>query len=392
MKRFGRLPLIALALAAVIGPAQADFASCVSGLRSHALGQGISGATFDRMMSGVTPDMKIIEAMSAQPEFRTPIWDYLATLVDDQKIAEGRAMLARHASVLARIEQAYGVDRHTVVAVWGVESDFGQVPGRWSLPQALSTAACFGTRRREFFRTELVSTMKIVQRGDLDAEKLRGSWAGAFGHTQFIPSTYLRLAVDFDGDGRRDLVDSIPDALASTANYLKRSGWITGASWGYEVRLPAGYAGPSGRTGKQDLASWAGRGITRIDGSALSGLPAAGLLLPAGRNGPAFLVTKNFDAAYAYNAAESYALAISILSDRLRGRPGIRTPWPTDDRGLSRAERKELQERLVRAGYDVGKPDGAIGPLTRAAIKDVEAKLGMPQTGRAGGKVFDSLR
>lgn len=392
MKRFGRLPFLALALAAAIAPARADFASCVAGLRSHALGQGISGATFDRMMSGVTPDMKIIEAMNAQPEFRTPIWDYLATLVDDQKIAEGRAMLQKHASVLAQIEQAYGVDRHTVVAVWGVESDFGQVPGRWSLPQALSTAACFGTRRREFFRTELVSTMKIVQRGDLAAEKLRGSWAGAFGHTQFIPSTYLRLAVDFDGDGRRDLVDSIPDALASTANYLKKSGWITGASWGYEVRLPAGYAGPSGRTGKQDLASWSGRGITRVDGSALAGLPAAGLLLPAGRNGPAFLVTRNFDAAYAYNAAESYALAISILSDRLRGRPGIRTPWPTDDRGLSRAERKELQERLTRAGYDVGKPDGAIGALTRAAIKDVEAKLGMPQTGRAGGKVFDSLR
>ncbi len=158
------------------------------------------------------------------------------------------------------------------------------------------------------------------------------------------------------------------------------------------MKLPAGYAGPSGRTGKQDLASWAGRGITRMDGSALANLPAAGLLLPAGRNGPAFLVTRNFDAAYAYNAAESYALAISVLSDRLRGRPGIRTPWPTDDRGLSRAERKELQERLTRAGYDVGKPDGAIGALTRAAIKQVEAKLGLPQTGRAGGKVFDALR
>jgi lytic murein transglycosylase len=392
MNRLGRLFLISLTLGALPISARADFASCVAGLRSYALGQGISGSVFDQMMSGVTPDMKIIEAMNAQPEFKTPIWDYLATLVDDQKVTEGRAMLQRHAGVLVQIEQAYGVDRHTVVAVWGVESDFGQVPGRWSLPQALSTAACFGTRRREFFRTELVSTMKIVQRGDLAAEKLRGSWAGAFGHTQFIPSTYLRLAVDFDGDGRRDLVDSIPDALASTANYLKKSGWITGASWGYEVKLPAGYAGPSGRTGKQDLASWAGRGITRMDGSALANLPAAGLLLPAGRNGPAFLVTRNFDAAYAYNAAESYALAISVLSDRLRGRPGIRTPWPTDDRGLSRAERKELQERLTRAGYDVGKPDGAIGALTRAAIKQVEAKLGLPQTGRAGGKVFDALR
>jgi lytic murein transglycosylase len=373
-------------------PARADFASCVAGLRSHALGQGISAATFDRLMAGITPDMKIIELMGAQPEFRTPIWDYLATLVDDQKVAEGRAMLAKHAATLARIEQTYGVDRHAIVAVWGVESDFGQIAGRWALPQALSTAACFGTRRRDFFRGELVSTMKIVQRGDLAAEKLRGSWAGAFGHTQFIPSTYLRLAVDFDGDGRRDLVDSIPDALASTANYLKKSGWITGAAWGYEVKLPTGYAGPSGRTGKQALESWSDRGIRKVDGSALTPLPAAGLLLPAGRDGPAFLVTKNFDAAYAYNAAESYALAISVLSDRLRGRPGIRGAWPTDDRGLSRIERKQLQERLVARGYDVGTPDGAIGPLTRAAIKDVEGKLGMPQTGRAGGKVFDALK
>ncbi|HRE22289.1 MAG TPA: lytic murein transglycosylase [Rhabdaerophilum sp.] len=379
-------------LFAGIAPAQADFASCVAGLRSHALGQGISASVFDRAMSGVQPDMKIIEAMGAQPEFKTPIWDYLATLVDEEKVAQGRALLRQHASTLARIEQAYGVDRHAVVAVWGVESDFGQVPGRWYLPQALSTAACFGTRRREFFRGELVSTLKIIQRGDLAQDKLKGSWAGAFGHTQFIPSTYLRLAVDFDGDGRRDLVDSIPDALASTANYLRKSGWIPGASWGYEVRIPNGYSGPSGRKGKQDTGAWAGHGITKIDGSPLSSLPAAGLLLPAGRNGPAFLVTKNFDAAYAYNAAESYALAISVLSDRLRGRPGVRGDWPTDDRGLSRAERKILQERLTARGYDVGKPDGAIGALTRAAIKDVEAKLGMPQTGRAGGKVFDALK
>ncbi|HUN10735.1 MAG TPA: lytic murein transglycosylase [Rhabdaerophilum sp.] len=389
---FASTLMLLATLPAGVSPARADFASCVAGLRSHALGQGISAGVFDRAMSGVEPDMKIIEAMGAQPEFKTPIWDYLATLVDEEKVAQGRALLRQHASTLARIEQTYGVDRHAVVAVWGVESDFGQVPGRWYLPQALSTAACFGTRRRDFFRGELVSTLKIIQRGDLSQDKLKGSWAGAFGHTQFIPSTYLRLAVDFDGDGRRDLVDSVPDALASTANYLRKSGWIPGASWGYEVRVPNGYSGPSGRKGKQDIGTWAGRGITKIDSSPLSSLPAAGLLLPAGRNGPAFLVTKNFDAAYAYNAAESYALAISVLSDRLRGRPGVRGDWPTDDRGLSRAERKQLQERLNARGYDVGKPDGAIGALTRAAIKDVEAKLGMPQTGRAGGKVFDALR
>ena len=358
-----RALLPALLLISASLPAKAEFASCVAGLRSHAISQGISGSTFDRAMKGVEPDMKIIELMNNQPEFKTPVWDYLATLVDEEKVAQGRAMLAKHASTLSRIEQAYGVDRHAVVAVWGVESDFGQIASGRYLPQALSTVACLGPRRRDFFRGELIATLKIIQNGDLEPEKLRGSWAGAFGHTQFMPSTYLRLAVDFDGDGRKDLVDSIPDALASTANYLKKSGWITGASWGYEVKLPAGYGGPSGRNGKQGIESWSGRGITKIDGSALSSLPAAGLLLPAGANGPAFLVTKNFDAAYAYNAAESYALAISVLSDRLRGKPGVRGRWPTDDRGLSRAERRELQERLIRQGYDVGKPDGAIGAL-----------------------------
>jgi lytic murein transglycosylase len=386
------LSLSVALLIATAGTASADFASCVAGLRSAATAAGVSGSTFERVMRGVEPDMRVIELMQNQPEFKTPIWDYLATLVDEQKVSEGRALLQKHASLLSRIEQAYGVDRHAVVAVWGVESDYGNISGGRFLPQALSTAACFGPRRREFFRGELISTLKIIERGDLSAEKLRGSWAGAFGHTQFIPSTYLRLAVDFDGDGKRDLVDSIADALASTANYLKRSGWVSGASWGYEVKVPSGYAGPSGRTNKSPVDSWASRGITRLDGSLVSGLPAAGLLLPAGRNGPAFLVTRNFDAAYAYNAAESYALAISVLSDRLRGRPGIRTPWPTDDRGLSRAERKMLQERLIARGHDVGKPDGAIGALTRAAIRDVEAKLGLPQTGRPGGKVFDALR
>ena len=390
MRALLAFPLLASLVLAT--PASADFASCVAGLRSHAASNGISGTTFDSVMRGVEPDMKVLELMNNQPEFKTPVWDYLATLVDDQKVSEGRAALAKHSGTLARIEQAYGVDRHVVVAVWGVESDFGAlVTGGRFLPQSLATVACLGTRRRDYFRGELMSTLKIIQRGDIAPEKLRGSWAGAFGHTQFMPSTYLSLAVDFDGDGRRDLVDSIPDALASTANFLKKSGWITGASWGYEVRVPSGYSGPSGRKSKQGLESWSAQGITKVDGGSLSGLPAAGLLLPAGRNGPAFLVTRNFDAAYAYNAAETYALAISVLSDRLRGRPGVRGKWPTDDRGLSRAERKELQEKLIRRGYDVGKPDGAIGILTRTAIKDVEGKLGMSQTGRPGGKVFDAL-
>lgn len=384
---------IALALlASGAGAARADFDSCLAGIRAQAAGQGVPGQVFDRMMAGVTPDPKIIELMNNQPEFRTPIWDYLAVLVDDEKVAEGRAMMSRHASALASAEQRFGVDRHAIAAVWGVESDFGKIAGKWSLPQALSTLACTAPRRRDYFRGELLATLKIVARGDLAPEKLRGSWAGAFGQTQFMPSTYLRLAVDGDGDGRRDLVDSVADAVHSTANFLARAGWVSGASWGYEVNVPDGYSGPSGRAGKQPVSAWAARGITKVDGSPLTGSGSAGLLLPAGRGGPGFLVFKNYDAAYSYNGADSYALAISLLSDRLRGRPGVRGQWPTDDPGISRAERKELQRLLIAKGYDVGEPDGAIGAKTRAAISDVQAKLGLKQDGRPGRKVLNALK
>lgn len=385
------LPL-AFALTLAASQAEASFQSCLAGLRSAAAAKGVSTATFDRAMAGVEPDMKVIELMNNQPEFKTPIWDYLGTLVDEEKVAEGRAMLRQHAGTLAAAERRFGVDRHTIVAVWGVESDFGKARGRMPLVQALSTGACLAPRRNAFFKGELIATLQIIQRGDVRPDRLMGSWAGAFGHTQFIPSTYLRLAVDGDGDGRRDLVDSIPDALHSTANFMDKAGWVTGAPWGYEVRVPDGYSGPSGRKAKQPLSSWASRGITRFDGSPLSGSGSAGLLMPAGRNGPAFLVFKNYDAAFSYNGADSYALAISLLSDRLRGRPGVQGEWPTDDLPLSREQRRELQRLLIARGFDVGEPDGAVGSLTRAAIKQIEAKLGMQQTGRPGEKVLRALK
>jgi lytic murein transglycosylase len=390
-RRTSRLVLSAALLAAATVSARADFDSCVAGIRAAAVSQGVSGAVFDRMMANVTPDMKVIEAMNNQPEFRTPIWDYLGALVDDERVNEGRQMLRQHAATLAAAEQRFGVDRHTIVAVWGVESNFGKVKGRWSLPQALSTAACLASRRRDFFRGELIATMKIVQRGDLAPQQLMGSWAGAFGHTQFIPTTYLRLAVDGDGDGRRDLVDSIPDALHSTANFMRQAGFQSGASWGYEVDVPQGYGGPVGRTNRAPVSSWASRGITRVGGGALTGAGNAGLVYPA-RGGPAWLVFKNYDAAFSYNGADSYALAISILSDRLRGRPGVQQAWPTDDPPTSREERRELQRLLIARGHDVGEPSGGIGPLSRAAISAEERRLGWPQTGRAGGKILQALR
>lgn len=383
---------ILLAAMMVAQTAHADFNSCLRGLRASFAKSGISGATFDRVMAGVTPDMKVIESLNSQPEFKTPIWDYLAFLVDAQKVADGQAAMRQHGRALAAAERRYGVDRFTIAAVWGVESDFGKLAGRWSLPQSLGTLSCVPNRRQRYFRGELLSTLKIVQRGDLAPQKLRGSWAGAFGQTQFMPSTYLRLAVDGDGDGRRDLVSSTADALHSTANFLRRAGWQSGGVWGYEVQIPRGYSGPSGRKARKPLAYWSKLGVRRIGGGGLGGGGTAGLLLPAGRNGPAFLVFRNYSAIYSYNGADSYALAISLLSDRLRGRGGIRGSWPTDDRGLSRAERREVQELLARRGFYKGEVDGAIGTITRRAIAAYQRQLGMPADGRPGGRVLDALR
>ncbi|MCB9997580.1 MAG: lytic murein transglycosylase [Methylobacteriaceae bacterium] len=380
-----------LAIAAAT-PAAADFSSCVASLRAQAGHQGISGATFDAAFKNVTAEPKVIELMNNQPEFKTPIWDYLAALTDDEKVADGKAAMRQYASALASAERRYGVDRYAIAAVWGVESDFGKAAKKFYLPQALSTLVCMGNRRQSYFRGELMSTLKIMQRGDLEAADLWGSWAGAFGHTQFMPSTYLRLGVDGDGDGRSDLVNSVPDALHSTANYLRKAGWASGHAWGYEVDVPSGYSGASGRTSRHPLSYWQGRGLRKIGGGGLSGGGSAALLLPAGKNGPGFLVFKNYDAAFSYNGSDAYALAISILTDRLKGRPGVQGQWPTDDLGLSRDQRRELQRLLIARGYDVGEPDGAVGAKTRAAIRAIEAQIGMPQRGRPGMKVLNALR
>jgi lytic murein transglycosylase len=374
------------------GPAAAaSFSSCVAGLKQAAVQAGVSPAVAAQALNIAKPDEKVLRLSKVQPEFKTPIWDYLGFLVDEQRVNDGRAMMRKYDNVLRAAEQRFGVDRHVIAAVWGVETDFGREAGDNFLPHALATLACEGGRRTEFWRGELIAALKLVDRGDLPLDTLYGSWAGAFGQTQFIPSTYQRLAVDFDGDGRRDLVNSVADALGSTANYLKRGGWRTGDSWMIEVKAPRGYSGPTGRKNRASLSSWGQRGIVRADGRPLSGGAQAGLLLPAGPNGPGFLVFPNFDAIYSYNQAESYALAISHLADRLAGYPGLRTPWPTDDPGLSRAERLQLQKLLLAQGYDIGAADGKIGPVSRAAIADAEKRLGMEPTGRAGRKIYQAL-
>jgi lytic murein transglycosylase len=382
---------VVAAMSSYVPPARADFASCVGSLRAEAARAGISAKTLNTAFSGLEPDGKVLDLQKQQPEFKTPIWDYVDGLDDDQRVSDGKAAMARQARPLARAEEQYGVSRYMLAAIWGVESNFGQEMGKRPLVQSLTTLACMGDRPN-YFRSELMATLKIIDRGDVPAERLNGSWAGAFGQTQFMPSTFLRLAVDFEGDGRRDIVDSAPDALASTANYLRKSGWRPGLPWGFEVKLPEGYSGPSGRKVRQSMSFWSTRGVSRIDGHPL-GEGDAALLIPAGRNGPAFLVTRNFDAVYSYNTAESYTLAACVLADRLSGGRGIVTPWPTDDPLLSRDGRKELQALLQRRGYDIGgDPDGHIGTKSKAAIADFEQKAGIEVNGRASVKVLEALK
>jgi lytic murein transglycosylase len=352
-----------------------------------------------RHLRGIERDPSVLEALDFQPEFRVPIWDYLAGLADDERIADGRERLAQWREVLEQVRVRHGVDPATVVAVWGVESDFGRSVGRKPVVRSLATLSCEG-RRQPFFRGQLYAALRILGDGHVAAERFTGSWAGAFGQTQFMPTTFLESAVDFDGDGRRDVVDAVPDALASTAHYLRRAGWRAGEPWGVEVRLPARFdTSVAGRTQRRPLADWGARGVRAADGGTLEAAlaPAApgsasALLLPAGPGGPAFVVLKNFDALYAYNAAESYALAIAHLSDRLRGAGPWLTPWPTDDPGLSRAQRRELQTLLLARGHPIGEADGMVGTLTRRAIRDEQVRLGLAADGRAGARILEALK
>jgi lytic murein transglycosylase len=375
----------------VITPAAATpFDICAEGIRAGVLKAGVKADVVDAAFRDIAFDEKAVRFSRSQPEYRLAIWDYMAFLVDEARIADGKKMMEAEAKNLRAIEKSYGVDRFVLAALWGVESDYGRIEGDFFLPRAFVSLACAG-RRPAMFRAELVQALKIVAAGDVKLTDLNGSWAGAFGHTQFMPSTYRRLAVDFDRDGRKDTINSVADALASSANFLRRSGWRSDLPWGFEVKVPTSYKGPSGRGRKTAISAWAKRGIRRADGGALPKSGAYGLIRPAGKSGPALLVSRNFDALYSYNAAESYALAIGHLSDRLKGKGAFLTAWPTNDPGLSRAERKRLQELLIAQGLYKGEADGRMGPLTAAAIKEAEKKAGLKPTGRPGAHILKVL-
>jgi lytic murein transglycosylase len=344
----------------------------------------------------------VLALLDKQPEFTLAPWDYLSALVSARRVAEGRASLQRWRAPLQAIAQSSGVPATVITAVWGVESNFGQNTGKRPLLQSLATLSCFG-RRQDYFRDELAAALRIVQEGHIAPEKLRGSWAGAFGQTQFMPSTFLRSAVDFDGDGRRDIVDSVPDALASAARFLQNANWRRDVPWGVEVRLPPGMdTAEANWRDKQPVSHWRLAGVTLAGGAALPDSlgERAGLLLPArdwGDGGPAFLVTPNFDALYSYNASENYALAIAHLSDLLSSpaTPPLvfATPWPaaTGEPPLSRTENRQLQTLLLARGHAIGQADGIIGAQTRAAIRSEQRRLGMPATGRASPELLRAL-
>ena len=373
----------------------AEFRSCLNELRATPAFSRITPATYAQHTDGLAADPTVLVLLNRQPEFTMPVWDYLAVLVDDERVADGRAAHAKWHDTLQKIEQQTGVAPHIVIGVWGVESNFGQNLGGRPLVQSLATLSCFG-RRQSYFRGEFAATLRILQEGHIPAEKLVGSWAGAFGQTQFMPSTFFANAVDFDGDGRRDIVDSVPDALASTAKFLQNADWRRGQPWGFEVRLPKGFdASDAGRKNKQPIAAWRRAGLTLAGGQPLpDDLPSAGLMIPAA-GGPAFLVGRNFDALYRYNASENYALAIAHLADLIADPAAsiaFATPWPTDDPGLSRAENRELQTLLLARGHDIGQPDGLIGAKTRDAIRAEQTRLNMPVNGRGGQKLLGALR
>ena len=370
-----------------------SFAQWREGFRTQALTAGIRADIFDAAFAGIEPDESVVTADRSQPEFTRPVWQYLESAVSPARVRNGQDRLLQNAGALQRIDSTYGVEREAVVAIWGMESNFGQQMGSKNVIRSLATLAYEG-RRPDFGRDQLIAALQILQHGDVPVSNMIGSWAGAMGQTQFIPTTYNRYAVDFDGDGRRDIWGSPDDALASTANYLSSSGWQRGLSWGFEVRLPQGFDyALADMDIRKPMSEWQHLGIQAVAGALSDNTqPHASLLLPAGYRGPAFLVTDNFRAILKYNNSTSYALAVGLLADSLKGGGQLAGQWPVGDVPLSRNERLELQNLLVSRGYQPGTADGIIGGNTRRAIRTYQQSIGQPADGYPTLDLLKDLR
>ncbi|MGR3502002.1 lytic murein transglycosylase [Pseudaestuariivita sp.] len=365
----------------------------VTAFRAKALAAGITAEIYDRAMRGVTYDPAIVRRDRNQAEFTKTIWDYLETAVSPARIRNGQAALARQDAALTQIEAQYGVEKEILTAIWGLESAYGAVRGNTEILSAMATLA-YDARRAAFFEAQVLAALRILQDGHTTQGNLRGSWAGAMGHTQFMPTSWQDHAVDFDGDGKRDIWSDDPrDALASAAAYLRANGWVTGQPWGVEVRLPGGFDYASARRETMRLPSaWARLGVRDVNGQPVPDHGRASILLPAGHTGAAFMIFDNFEVLESYNTADAYVIGVGHLADRIAGGPGLAGGWPTSDRALTFDERIELQERLTAAGFDTQKIDAKIGPLTINAVRRYQQATGRVPDGYASLGVLESLR
>ena len=364
----------------------------VQNFRSRAVSSGVNAATYDRAMRIARYNPEVIRLDRRQAEFSRPVWLYLDSAVSDSRIGTGRQMLSQHSRTLAAIEQRYGVPREIVLAVWGMESNFGANRGRMQIIPSLATLAYDG-RRGEMFQNQLIAALKIIQAGDTDPEHMLGSWAGAMGHTQFMPTSYLEYAVDFNGDGRRDIWSDDPtDSLASTAAYLARNGWRRGQAWGTEVQLPSNFnMGLIGKGTRRSSGDWSAQGVRRIGGGALPSGNGS-IIMPAGARGPAFLIMDNFRSILRYNNSDNYALGVAFLAERIAGRPGIQGNWPRNDRPLSTSEREEIQRRLAQRGFYQGEIDGLFGSATMEAVSAFQRSIGVTPDGYPTSILLGQLR
>lgn len=387
--------LIAALFAASAAMAQSEtFASWRSGFTQRAVAAGHSRALVQEMLAGVEPNMRAIELDRSQPEHVRPIWEYLDSAASETRIENGREYRASEASLLADLRTRYGVDPEALVAIWALESNYGSFIGDNDVVRALATLAWEG-RRRALFEGELMAVLEILASGRATRDQLVGGWAGAMGMTQFMPSSYLRFAVDNNGDGRMNVWSDRGDALGSAANYLSHYGWRTGEPWGVEVRLPDGFDYSLADDRRMNVGAWAATGVTRYDHAAWSAdeqFRSARLLLPAGARGPAFLIYDNFNVIMRYNNATSYALAAGILMDQIEGRPGVQAPWPRDEVPLTRTQSEEMQRLLTNLGFDTGGVDGIIGPNSRDALRRWQAARGLPADAFASISVLTRLR
>ena len=382
----GAVPTLALTLSAAAQPAE-SFDHFLAQLRADAAARGVSRATFDAAFAGVTPDPAVMAAMRREPEYGKPMGAYLASLVSPARLATGQRKLAQWGDTLRTAQQRFGLEPAILVSIWGIESGFGGAPGEWDVFRSLATLAQ-ARFQHPLFRNELLSALLILQQGKIARRQFVGSWAGAMGQPQFLPSSYLRYAVDFDGDGRADIWSSVPDVLGSIANYLQKFGWRAGLPWGFEVVVPQQF---DFRTSRSSLRQWAERGFRRADGGTLPDAGAAILFFPSGVSGPAFLVTDNFIVIKAFNNSDAYALAVGILANRLRGAGPLHAAWPTDDYQPSRSERIALQRRLAALGFKIADLQGHLDFDLRDAVRDMQHRFGMVADGYPGRAFLQRL-